>query len=119
MSEIYTFQGNFKEAEKLLLKGNEIDTNNSFVYYRLAFLYFTKKDFEKSFKFIENALRITPTNKEYTILKADILFNKTNYKEALYHLSILEIEKNTHLFLQKLSKINRKWTLIHSKTTVI
>ena len=44
LSEIYTLQKNFKEAEKLLLTAGEIDENNSFVHYRLAILHFTNKN---------------------------------------------------------------------------
>ena len=70
MSEIYTFQENFKEAEKLLLTAEEIDKNNSFVHYRFAILYFTIRNFEKARKFIDNALKTNPNNNEYKILKA-------------------------------------------------
>ena len=45
LSEIYSIQNNFKDAEKLLLSANEIDTKNSFVYYRLAILYFSNKNY--------------------------------------------------------------------------
>ena len=48
LSEIYTSQGNFKEAEKLLLTVQEIDKNNDYVNYRLAFLYFTTKNYENA-----------------------------------------------------------------------
>jgi len=108
LSEIYSFQNNFKEAEKLLLKAEEIDKNNSFVFYRLAILYFTNRDLKKAMKFIEKALIISPNSKEFYILKADILFNRTNYEEALYVLQKITVEQNTHIFLKKgllLSKI--------------
>lgn len=101
LSEIYTLQKKFEEAEKLLLIADEIDKNNSFVQYRFAVLYFTSKNYEKAIKFIGNALKISPNNKEYNIFKADILFNKADYKEALIILSKINIEKNNHLFLQK------------------
>ena len=108
LSEIYTFQRNFKEAEKLLLTAKEIDKNNSFVHYRLAILYFTNKNYENAIKFVDNALSINPNNKEFNILKADILFNKTDYKKALNLLSKITTDKNSYLFLQRdllLSKI--------------
>ena len=108
LSEIYTFQQNFKEAEKLLLTAEEIDKNNSFVHYRFAILYFTIRNFEKARKFIDNALKINPNNNEYKILKADILFNKTDCKKALNLLSKINVEKNSYLFLKRgllLSKI--------------
>ena len=79
LSEIYTHQKNYKEAEKLLLTANKIDKDNSFVSYRLAILYLTYKNHEKAIKFIDNALKITPSKKEYNILKADILFNKADF----------------------------------------
>jgi len=108
LSDIYTFQKNFKETEKLLLTAEKIEKNNSFIYYRLAILYFTKKDYEEAIKCINNALTISPSNKEYNILKADILFNKTDYKNSLDLLQLIKIEKKSYLFLQKellLSKI--------------
>ena len=101
LSEIYTLQRNFKEAEKLLLIADEIDKFNSFIQYRFSVLYFTSKNYEKAIKFISDALKISPHNKEYNILKADILFNNANYKEAFVVLSKINIEKNSNLFLQK------------------
>ena len=108
LSEIYTFQGNFKEAEKLLLTVHKIDKNNDYVNYRLAILYFTTKNYENAIKFIDNALLLSPNKKEFNILKADILFHKSNYKEALQLLSKINTDKDSYLFLQKellLSKI--------------
>mgnify|MGYP001353743271 FL=1 len=64
LSEIYTSQKNFKEAEKLLLTSLEIDKNNSFIYYRLAILYFTNKSYKNAIKSIDYALMISPNNKE-------------------------------------------------------
>ena len=101
LSEIYTFQKNFKEAEKLLLNSLEIDKNNSFIYYRLAILYFTIKSYKNAIKFIDYALMISPNNKEYNILKADILFNKTEYKNAIFVLSKINAEKNSNLHLRR------------------
>ena len=101
LSEIYSIQNNFKDAEKLLLSANEIDTKNSFVYYRLAILYFSNKNYENSIKFIDNALGISPNNKEYNILKADILFNKNEYKKALNTILNINLEKKSYLFLQR------------------
>ena len=108
MSEIYTFQGNFKEAEKLLLTVHKIDKNNDYVNYRLAILYFNTKNYENAIKFIDNALLLSPNKKEFNILKTDILFHKSNYKEALQLLSKINTDKDSYLFLQKellLSKI--------------
>ena len=101
LSDIYILQKKFKQAEKLLLHAKKIDQHNSFVYYRLAVLYFTIKNHEKANKFIDNALLISPNKNEYSILKADILFNKNYYKKALDLLSKINIEKNTYLYLQK------------------
>ena len=101
LSEIYTLQKNFKEAEKLLLTAGEIDKNNSFVHYRLAILHFTNKNYENAIKFINKSLKKNPDKKEFNILKADILFNKTDYRKALYLLSNINVEKNSYLSLQK------------------
>ena len=108
LSEIYSFERDFKAAENLLLVAEEIDKNNSFVHYRLGILYLTNKNYEKAIKSIDNAIFINPDKKEYIILKADILFNKTDYKKALNLLSKINIENPSYLFLQRellLSKI--------------
>ena len=101
LSEIFTFQNNFKEAEKLLLIVEKIDNQNSYVNFRLAILYSTKKNHNNAIKFIDKALVISPINKEYNILKAEILFNKNNFNEALSLLSKINLEKDSHLFLQR------------------
>ena len=101
LSEIYTLQQNYLEAEKLLLTAYKVDKDNSFVSYRLSILYLTYKNHEKAIKFIDNALKITPSKKEYNILKADILFNKADFKNALLILSQINVEKNSYLFLQR------------------
>ena len=108
LSEIYTFNRNFIEAEKLLLTAKELDKNNSFVDYRLAILYLTNKNYKNAIKFIDNALKIIPDHKEYNILKADILFNKNDYKNALEILSKVKIDGTSYILLQRellLSKI--------------
>ena len=101
LSEIYILQKNIKAAEKLLLIAEEIDRNNSFIHYRLSILYFSFKKYEKAIKYIDNALRLSPNNKEYYVLKADVLFNKNDYKNALLILSKINIEKTSYVFLQK------------------
>ena len=108
LSEIYNSQKKFKEAEDLLLTAKDFDKNNSFVYFRLAFLYFTYKNHTKAIKFIDKAIKISPENNEYKILKADVLFSRADFKKALYLLSKINTGKNSNLFLQKdllLSKI--------------
>ena len=46
LSNIY-FHKNFKEAEKLLFTAQKIlDKTNSFVYYKLAIIYFANKNYE-------------------------------------------------------------------------
>ncbi len=101
LSEIYFLQKNFKEAQKLLLTAEKFDKNNSFCHYRLAILYFTIKDLKRAIKYIDNALTISPNNKEYSILKADILFNLSSYKNALDLLLKINIERKSNLFLKR------------------
>ena len=63
LSDIYILQKKFKQAEKLLLHAKKIDQHNSFVYYRLAVLYFTIKNHEKANKFIDKCFKISPDKK--------------------------------------------------------
>ena len=94
LSEIYTFHKNFKEAEKLLFTAQKIDKTNSFVYYKLAIIYFANKNYESAIKFIDIASYIEDAlaaHKKYIASQKSVqaLSESFRYTEEKYNVELV------------------------------
>ncbi|MHB1546034.1 MAG: tetratricopeptide repeat protein [bacterium] len=113
---IYSYNGNYSESIKYFNKESTNLLKNSYFNYTLAALYFKNREYQKSLKHINLALKenklinknnkLSKTEIKYLILKAKIMTNQGNIKESVALLKHI-LQKNpynlkTLLFLSNL-----------------
>jgi len=74
--------GEHKKAEEVLLAVAESHKDSLYEIKSKAFLSFYGKNYEESEKWVEKALSINPKSPDMLLLKGDVLFAQSKYKEA-------------------------------------
>ena len=115
LAEIFRNENNFIESEKILIKAKSIEPNNSDLYYNLALLYKAQGRNDLSIKFVDHAIKLSPKNKIYKILNADLLIDNGLFNLAEKILLDFKGELKQNIIIQKdillskLYKVQRKF----------
>jgi len=89
---LYFEQKKYNEAEKCFIEAINIDTTFAHTYYKLGLTRKYFKDFEKSFYYIDKAIKIDYSNDYFYIGRANVNFELGKFKESIVDYDrILEI----------------------------
>jgi len=112
LAEILRLEKDFSSAQKLLFTACKINPRNSNSLYNLSLLYRDLNNIEEALNNINNAIKLSPNNHVYKLVKADLLKDIKNFKESelilleLYADKKIDDKKNILLMLSIVKRLD-------------
>lgn len=103
LSELELMRGNLDQSSVYILKAAELDPKNTWYVQELAYMYYEKRDFEKSVQYFKKLVEIEPRNVDWQFGYAGALQEAGKSEEAIKVLDRMEgqVGVNPELSIRK------------------